>query len=196
MSVTYLDPHRIARVHVTDDPTYGRTATGYGRKLPTCYMLTLDDRRKRRVYAMSYGNTATLYVVVGGVDHVLESDAESMVEYERVERQNDDPLTFDASDAGCLVDGSYGWHAHAAVIDLAVTAGMPFYYYDRIALDSYRTSNDGNDDPAVLDHILDSGGLLDRAEQWLNDYAAPEGHTFEWHDGEFFLAPTDEAWVN
>lgn len=194
MSVTYLDSHRVARVHVTNEPTYNTTATGYGGKLPTRYMLTLNDRRKRRVYAMCYGNSASLYVIVNGVNAFLEVGTESMIEYTR-DHGPRTPVTFDASDAGCLVDGAHGWHAHAMVIDLAVSAGMPLDYGDRLALDSYRES--GNDPTAViLDHVLDSGGLLDRAEQWLNDYAAPNGHVFGWSGGEFFLEPVDSDVFN
>jgi hypothetical protein len=31
------------------------------------------------------------------------------------------------------------------------------------------------------------------AEQWLNDFAAPDGYSFGWHEGEFFLW-SDEQW--
>jgi hypothetical protein len=51
-------------------PAYGQTATGYGSKLPTRYRVRLasDDptARLRRVYAMCYGNAASLYVLVKG----------------------------------------------------------------------------------------------------------------------------------
>lgn len=194
MSITYLDSSRVARVHVTDEPTYNRTVTGYGGKLPTPYMLTLDDRRKRRVYAMCYGNAASLYVIVAGSNVFLDVGTESMIEYAR-EYGPRDPVTFDASDAGCLIDGHHGWHAHAMLIDLAVSAGMPLDYGDSLALDSYRAS-DNNPTAVVLDHVLGTGGLLDRAEAWLNNYAAPKGHIFEWYDGEFYLTPDDEVWVN
>lgn len=51
-------PHR-----VTDVPRSGQTHTGYGRRLPTAYMVQLPGSpRWRRVYACCYSNTATLYV--------------------------------------------------------------------------------------------------------------------------------------
>jgi hypothetical protein len=53
---------------VTDDPFYGRTADGYGGRIATRYMVRLpgDSARWRRVYAMCYGNAASIYVTVRG----------------------------------------------------------------------------------------------------------------------------------
>jgi hypothetical protein len=34
--------------------------------------------------------------------------------------------------------------------------------------------------------------LADVAERWLNDRIAPDGYSFGWHDGEFFLWTTAE----
>ena len=71
-----------ARVE-SDAPRYGRTAGGYGRKVPTSYVLTLTDGRERRVYASILGNGASLYVVRGGQDVYLSSDVESILELMR-----------------------------------------------------------------------------------------------------------------
>jgi hypothetical protein len=66
--VTY-DTVRAAKA---DDsaPAYGRTASGYGAKIPTRYWVRLysdsPTERFRRVYAMCYGNAASLYVTVKG----------------------------------------------------------------------------------------------------------------------------------
>jgi hypothetical protein len=43
-----------------------QTATGYGRKLNTGYMLETPDGRKRRVYAICYSNVVSFYVKVRG----------------------------------------------------------------------------------------------------------------------------------
>ena len=42
------------------------TASGYGRKIPTIYMVQLpDSKRWRRVYACQYSNAGTCYVQSG-----------------------------------------------------------------------------------------------------------------------------------
>ena len=42
------------------------TANGYGSKLPTRYMLSIDGGRYRRVYATCFSNVASYWVVVSG----------------------------------------------------------------------------------------------------------------------------------
>lgn len=44
-----------------------QTATGYGRKLATEYILLCNDSRERRVYAHCISNTASLYVLIDNV---------------------------------------------------------------------------------------------------------------------------------
>jgi hypothetical protein len=39
----------------------------------------------------------------------------------------------------------------------------------------------------TVEWILGQGGLGDDAENWMNDNVAPEGFSFGWEDGEFFL---------
>ena len=43
-------------------------ADGYGSKIPTRYWVSVAEgaSRRRRVWAMSYGNAASLYVIVKG----------------------------------------------------------------------------------------------------------------------------------
>ena len=40
---------------------------------------------------------------------------------------------------------------------------------------------------------LTSSEMVDLYEQWMNEYIAPEGFSFGWHDGEFFLW-SDQTW--
>lgn len=47
------------------------TASGYGRKIPTPYVVTYKGRR-RRVYACQFSNVATLYIIEKGDCHVIE----------------------------------------------------------------------------------------------------------------------------
>lgn len=47
------------------------TATGYGEKIPTRYMVRVYDQKWRRVYARCFSNVATLYIVHEGEKHVI-----------------------------------------------------------------------------------------------------------------------------
>jgi len=72
MALTY---GTIREARETDAPIYGRTRDGYGPKLPTRYQVRLDTdtttAKWRAVWAVCYGNSASLYVVRGGVDVYL-----------------------------------------------------------------------------------------------------------------------------
>jgi len=76
----YLNPRAITDVRETLTPFSGQTVTGYGGRLPTPYVLTLNDGRTRRVRAMCYGNAASYYVLVGGKVAHLDSWAEGYLE--------------------------------------------------------------------------------------------------------------------
>ena len=49
----------------TPEPRYGRNASGYGRKIPTRYLIRWHGRW-RRVYVACFGNAGTPYVVING----------------------------------------------------------------------------------------------------------------------------------
>lgn len=79
---------------------------------------------------------------------------------------------------GCYVDGHWGRYGTGRVIELAEEFGW--------------------DDPEALDFLLrtkesppdftdESYELSQAAEDWLNENVAPEGFSFGWYDGEFFL---------
>jgi len=49
-----------------------QTATGYGKKLATQYMLKLNDSAKTyRVYCHIFSNSGTLYIVKNGIDYIV-----------------------------------------------------------------------------------------------------------------------------
>jgi hypothetical protein len=75
MSVEYTNADMVAECKSTDTPLYGRTVDGYGGKIPTRFMVKYGTRW-HRVYAAQYGNAASLYVVHGGRDLVLDTDTE------------------------------------------------------------------------------------------------------------------------
>lgn len=80
MSLHHLTGDRIIGASVENqEPTYGHTVSGYGSGIPSRYTLTLTDGRTRRVYFAQYGNSGSLYVVVGGEDHYLDGDAERIL---------------------------------------------------------------------------------------------------------------------
>jgi len=66
---TYLDESRVTGAKRTPAPRR-RSASGYGRKLPTSWMLEVDGRW-RRVYVMQWSNAGSAYVVVGGEELFL-----------------------------------------------------------------------------------------------------------------------------
>jgi len=49
-----------ANLKTTESPV-NRNVTGYGRRIPTCYMVE-HNGKWRRVYACSFGNWPTLYI--------------------------------------------------------------------------------------------------------------------------------------
>lgn len=76
--VTYTDDALLGEATVTSAPTYGRTVSGYGRKLPARFMLHYAGR-DRRVYVMQYGSAGSAYVVVKGREVFLSVEAEHLV---------------------------------------------------------------------------------------------------------------------
>lgn len=99
---------------------------------------------------------------------------------------------FAPDDAGCWVDGHWGQYGAARVVDLAITHGWNNAEANDLAA-RHLASMGSSSAPGLTDdeweRLIDAA---DAAECWLNDHAAPAGHSFGWHDGEFFLA--SEAW--
>jgi hypothetical protein len=89
-----------------------------------------------------------------------------------------DKLT--SADAGCLIDGHHGWHAHAIMIRLAESYGYQLTAPVSVIVAAYERTGDG----MYVDVVTD---VMDSAEAWLNEHVAPDGYSFGWHDGEFFL---------
>src|ERR1035438_6527241 len=66
--VDYLeDSHEVTAAKQTAMPMYQQTASGYGSKLRTSYMIQLDARpRWYRIYCICYSNAGSIYAVVKG----------------------------------------------------------------------------------------------------------------------------------
>jgi len=68
--VTYLDPKRVTGKQQTEAPR-NRSVSGYGKKIPTSWLLQLDGERWHRVYVVCYSNSGSAYVLIKGEAHYL-----------------------------------------------------------------------------------------------------------------------------
>lgn len=75
----YLQLHDIAEMRVDQDAPRNPYPSGYGRKIPTRYMLKLG-KRWHRVYMMQYSNSGSAYVLLKGEERFLHSDVEHALE--------------------------------------------------------------------------------------------------------------------
>lgn len=75
----YLQLHDIAEMRVDQDAPRNPYPSGYGRKVPTRYMLKLGTRW-HRVYMVQYGNSGSAYVLLKGQERFLHSDVEHALE--------------------------------------------------------------------------------------------------------------------
>ena len=68
MTITYLEtPFTVSVKRLWwQEKGLRQTATGYGRKLTTEYMLHRTGERALRVYAVCFSNVASFYVLIGG----------------------------------------------------------------------------------------------------------------------------------
>ena len=80
-TITWLDDEQVTEVRITEAPHH-YSATGYGRKIPTQYMLRITGRW-HRVYMMQYSNSGTAYVRKGGADLILETSTEHRIDMYR-----------------------------------------------------------------------------------------------------------------
>ncbi len=103
---------------------------------------------------------------------------------------------------GCWLEGSRGWTASGELVNIAAHQGMPLSDDDRALVDAYLGRHEGDltlpsgdvvsaDD--LDEYVTGQGAIADQAAQWLTDNVAPDGWSFGWYDGEFFLQ-TDEWW--
>lgn len=102
---------------------------------------------------------------------------------------------------GCWLEGSRGWTASGELVNIADHHGMPLDDDDRAIVGHYLAR--GEDDLTlstgqvikaddVHGLVVDQGELSSKAETYLNEHVAPEGWSFGWNDGEFYLWPDSE----
>lgn len=97
------------------------------------------------------------------------------------------------ADSGCYVDGHWGQYGTARVVMIAAGYGYP-ETVDVALAERHLATMGPSDAPGLSDTEFDTLVYAgDAAESWLNENVAPDGHTFGWHDGEFYLWST-ESW--
>lgn len=110
------------------------------------------------------------------------------------------PQQWSIGDAGCIIDGHWGQYATARMIELAAQHGYvdpatapPFAQNDIVDIARRHLASMANGAPDIADHEHEElAWTADDVEIWMNDHLAPEGMTFGWHDGEFFLMADDD----
>lgn len=105
------------------------------------------------------------------------------------------------SDAGCWIDGHWGQYGIARMISLAALHGYvdtaaepPFATNDVVdtARRHLATAGPSTSEPISDGEWTDLETACDDVEEWMNEHVAPEGFSFGWQDGEFFLE--SDAW--
>jgi hypothetical protein len=107
------------------------------------------------------------------------------------------------TDAGCWIDGHWGGYGVARMIEIAAAHGFvdhaaepPFATLDCVSIAQRHLAAMGpsTEEAPSWEEIENMEQASDDVESWLNSHVAPEGYSFGWHDGEFFLW-SDETWA-
>jgi hypothetical protein len=75
MAIEHTDPTLVSNHRTTLVVPRSPSSTGYGRKIPTRYMLDYNGRA-HRVYTMIYGNSGSVYILSKGKELFLDIDTE------------------------------------------------------------------------------------------------------------------------
>ena len=84
----------------------------------------------------------------------------------------------------CWIDGHWGIYGLPRMIDIAIEHGLPDLGEDECALLSAYEDGEGYDPDEFY-------SLADEVEEWMNAWLAPDGYSFGWYEGEFFLLSND-----
>lgn len=93
------------------------------------------------------------------------------------------------ADAGCWVEGWWGQYGVAHLVEKAEAWGYADAEVTDLATRHLATMGPNTaNNPELTDDEHDAlSGASDEVENWLNDHVAPEGYSFGWWEGEFFL---------
>lgn len=120
----HTNPTHVTDVKITEIPASGHTASGYGGRIPTQYMIKYLGRW-RRVLAMVYGNSGSLYVNEGG--QIAHLDTATEYRLEKFRDGNGRPVVSLAD----LTDGERFQFQHDGVVcTLLSRDGIAFKYHD------------------------------------------------------------------
>lgn len=95
-------------------------------------------------------------------------------------------------ETGCYVDGHWGHYAGAHMIMRATEFGYSDDDVIALAQKKLATMFPTNGPELADDEHEVLSDMVDEAESWLNDNAAPEGYSFGWWEGEFYLWSTED----
>lgn len=101
--------------------------------------------------------------------------------------------TVTAADAGCWIDGHLGHYISAEVIRVAVLHGWndldalraaeKYFQYNR-SVNHIEPTWTPEEEGANAEFVYE---VADEAVRWMNENVAPEGYSFGFFEGEFFL---------
>jgi hypothetical protein len=97
-------------------------------------------------------------------------------------------------DAGCWIDGHWGQYGVARSIEIARDFGYSDLLIVDIAEQKLMCMQPSYYRYAITDEQEELlSEAADEVVDWLNDNVAPQGFTFGWYEGEFFLQ-SQEWW--
>jgi hypothetical protein len=97
------------------------------------------------------------------------------------------------ADAGCYVDGHWGQYAVAHMVNRAEEFGYADAEVIDLADRHMASMGPSGSEGLSFDEHEALSEASDDVEQWLNDHVAPEGYSFGWNGGEFYLW-SDATW--
>lgn len=100
-------------------------------------------------------------------------------------------LDTDKLEPGCYIDGHWGQYGPARMLQMAGEMGWENEAILALAEKKLASMAPSENEELTADEEDQICDALDGAEQWLNDHAVPEDHSWEWIDGEFFLSALD-----
>jgi hypothetical protein len=101
-------------------------------------------------------------------------------------------MKVDKSAAGCWIDGHWGQYAMSYAILIASEHGYEgevVEVAERHMDECYHPGTDNGISPDEHEWVSDSSDAIDA---WMTENVAPEGYSFGWYDGEWFLMSSDE----
>lgn len=109
---------------------------------------------------------------------------------------------YDASGAGCIIDGHWGQYGVARMVEIASEHGYgqsenKGREYDIFCLSDRKLAELRSSSypyPLTDEEEEKLSDAADSVELWMNENIAPEGYQFGWEDGEFFFC--QDTWWN